>query len=864
LVWFASLPYTETPYVPGCDTCSGTSFYDGFQIGQMDNDIYYQESLDQGASWQPRVNVTQCVIGAAGDKAYCDASVLYDSDDNLHVVWNAIPWPADFCMDDTGKCWSDDWSIKNARLMHWSENVPYIREVAEQVYDVDPAYEWIDSCRAGSWNANISKPSLSECDGRLYVLWTQFNNPREGIVDDCAQWALDEPQGEGRNGGANGELWVSVSEDWGMNWDYQRNLTNSYTPGCDPTWEDDCESDHWPSMSRTGRQVQTGTYPEDWSGAVEVDPSGGSYTGDYYLDILYVNDADAGGVVVGEGGWTNNPIKWFRMPCVEPVGAPSFTVNWTNLDEPASVFPGEYLDTTLIIKNIGNTALTYSVEIVYDSGATGWLDASGFTGSIPSGLANTEVGYLRLNYQMWTDTSDGYAHLHFTGNDPNNLPADIYVKLVMADTILVVFAPSVDYSVGMYPSSVHSADLDGDDDIDLAVTNTESDDVSILLNNGDGTFATAVNYAVNDQPVSVCGADFDDDDDQDLAVANAGSDNVSVLTNNGDGTFDDLLKTGWTTTLGVADYGVGSGPRSVFTCDLDGDDDDDLATANSESDNVSVLTNNGDGTYSGADNYPVGDCPVSVHGNDLDDDEDNDLAVANYSSNTVSVLKNNGDATFEGVVDYGVGSGPRSVLTCDLDGDGDCDIVTANEGSDDISVLLNYSDATFADAVSYPVGDSAMSVDAGDIDGDGDLDLIVANFGSDSVSVLINRGDATFEGVVDYGVGSGPRAVHLADLDGDNVCDIATANSLADSVTVLINLGEEPDDDCLLRGDFNRSGQFDILDIDDFIDYLFRDGLPPVSLEEIDVDDNGQIDILDIDYMVDYLFRGGPEPVPCP
>ena len=41
----------------------------------------------------------------------------------------------------------------------------------------------------------------------------------------------------------------------------------------------------------------------------------------------------------------------------------------------------------------------------------------------------------------------------------------------------------------------------------------------------------------------------------------------------------------------------GGEPNSVFSIDLDGDGDKDLATANRWSDNVSILKNNGDGTF---------------------------------------------------------------------------------------------------------------------------------------------------------------------------------------------------------------------------------------------------------------------------
>jgi hypothetical protein len=53
---------------------------------------------------------------------------------------------------------------------------------------------------------------------------------------------------------------------------------------------------------------------------------------------------------------------------------------------------------------------------------------------------------------------------------------------------------AVNYAAGNGPNSVFAADLDGDNDADLAVANPLSDNVSVLKNNGDGTFAAAVNY----------------------------------------------------------------------------------------------------------------------------------------------------------------------------------------------------------------------------------------------------------------------------------------------------------------------------------------------------------------------------------
>ena len=64
-----------------------------------------------------------------------------------------------------------------------------------------------------------------------------------------------------------------------------------------------------------------------------------------------------------------------------------------------------------------------------------------------------------------------------------------------------------------------------------------SDNVSVLLGNGDGSFQSAVNYGAGDGPSSVAIGDLNGDANLDLAVANRYSDNVSVLLGNGDGSF---------------------------------------------------------------------------------------------------------------------------------------------------------------------------------------------------------------------------------------------------------------------------------------------------------------------------------------
>jgi hypothetical protein len=365
----------------------------------------------------------------------------------------------------------------------------------------------------------------------------------------------------------------------------------------------------------------------------------------------------------------------------------------------------------------------------------------------------------------------------------------------------IPFAPAVDYGTGHAPRCVFCADLDQDGDLDLAVANLGSNNVSILKNNDNGTYQPSVNYNTGGSPYSLFCADLDGDGDLDLVVANSGSNKVSVLKNNGDGTFQAKV-----------DYDAGSKPVSVFCADLDGDYDQDIVAVNFSGDNVSILKNNGDGTFQTRVNYATGRKPVWVFCVDLDGDLDYDLAVADNGSDRISVLKNNGNGTFQAKIDYVCGDAPSSVFCTDLDRDGDMDLSVTCSGSssgitpwlDDgsasnvsccngnVSVLKNHGDGTFQNAVYYQAGIDPRSVFGEDLDGDGDWDLALANYFNQNVSLLKNYGDGTFLTRLNYTAGNRPVYVFSQDLDGDGDFDLAVANSQSDSISIFKNLTQVP------------------------------------------------------------------------
>ena len=281
LVWLAN---AETE--PGCDTCSVNN------DSEYETDLYYQISYDQGTTWQPRVNVTQNDPGMIGYRPSGDLSTLIDSQNELHIVVASRKWNGSLETSDINAC----------RLLHWSETINEFSTI-KTALDLGEG-----ECTPGKNNLWLAKPQLSECNGNLYTTWVDFSG---GATGDCAAW--------GTSGAANGELFVAASNSGGMYWGEPFNLTNTPTPGCDPSLGVNCASEHWASMNRFGSTVLSG---DDWSQAIIINPDPAHpYQGDSYLDIQYIEDKDAGSAVVGEGSWQDDNLRWFRMACYDPIVA---------------------------------------------------------------------------------------------------------------------------------------------------------------------------------------------------------------------------------------------------------------------------------------------------------------------------------------------------------------------------------------------------------------------------------------------------------------------------------------------------------------------------------------------------------------
>ena len=179
-------------------------------------------------------------------------------------------------------------------------------------------------------------------------------------------------------------------------------------------------------------------------------------------------------------------------------------------------------------------------------------------------------------------------------------------------------------------------------------------------------------------------------------------------------------------------------PHSVAIGDLNGDGKPELATVNNMDTTVSILRNNGDGTFATKVDYPSEADPRGIAIGDLNGDGKGDLAVTSVNADVVSVLMNNGNGTFATKVNYTTGLDPYIVVIADLDGDGKADLASANTAGESVSVFQNNGNGTFATKVDYPTASTSYSVAVGDLNGDGKADLAATNHNSTSVSVFMN------------------------------------------------------------------------------------------------------------------------------
>jgi Bacterial Ig-like domain (group 3)/FG-GAP-like repeat len=395
---------------------------------------------------------------------------------------------------------------------------------------------------------------------------------------------------------------------------------------------------------------------------------------------------------------------------------------------------------------------------------------------------------------------DGKLDLVVTYNNPN--PSVAYVFLGNGDGTLQSNPAVVSFPIGDSPHGVVVGDFNHDGKLDFATANntTYNGTVSVVFGNGNGTFQAPTDYLTWTQnpynpgsnPFSIVAADFNNDGYLDLATLDTGSSEISVLINNHDGTFGGpFFYGGW-----AGNSGDGANSQQIAAADVNHDGKTDLVVTASPlyGAGVAILFGNGDGTFQQPAVLYATDIQLSsVAVGDFNGDGVPDIVVSSNPLDTLTVLLNKGDGSFKGARDYepfvisstNIRGGfpnnfpqPVSVAFGDFNGDGKPDLAVSDNANIDVAIYLNNGDGTFKENANYRTDPTQYSygpnnVAVADLNRDGKLDLVAGGSSGTSFSTMLGNGDGTFQPAVVYQQNlGGSTTLAVADVNGDGIPDV--------------------------------------------------------------------------------------------
>lgn len=344
---------------------------------------------------------------------------------------------------------------------------------------------------------------------------------------------------------------------------------------------------------------------------------------------------------------------------------------------PGSVEAGDFNNDKLI--DLAVTSETdSSVTILLGNGKGGFTGAAGspfFAGPLPNDIAikdfnndaNLDLAFANHENKFLTVLLgngkgsfaaaakspfrvEGIPHTHgiaigdFNRDRRPDLATDSWgndnVEVLFGDSADLFKTPGVFFKVGKRPyQRLRVADINRDGADDIVTTNTEANNVTILLSDGKGGFnePSGSPYPCGDAPFGISIGDLNADEKPDLAIINSpasmatgkGKNGLTVLLGDGKGKF---------TTMKGSPYESGKIPNRIAIGDTNGDGVNDIITSDNDGTKIYLFLMNRNGTVLSQSSITVGNHPKGIAIADLNSDGKSDIAVCNQLDNDISII----------------------------------------------------------------------------------------------------------------------------------------------------------------------------------------------------------------------------------
>ncbi|MEL7646664.1 MAG: FG-GAP-like repeat-containing protein [Sedimentibacter sp.] len=381
-------------------------------------------------------------------------------------------------------------------------------------------------------------------------------------------------------------------------------------------------------------------------------------------------------------------------------------------------------------------------------------------------------------------------------DDQNKIQIAFSAYGTMAAPIPVSFKTPDEYYSGGIPLGIATGHFNNDDYLDIVAVNANESNLSVLPNNGDGTFAARVVSAAGYSPHSVIACNLNGDNLDDLVISGSGG--TYAFVSIGNFNFSPLIP-------------CGSGYSSAVG-DFDNDGDNDVATTDWNQDKIFIYSNNGEGIFTEAQSISTSNYPQAIFAEDINNDGKQDLIVVfgdRFDVSTMEIRFGDGSGHFPDlpsriIMDIGeiIGGGMRysagGATAADFNDDGNIDIaflyfddmLNFSEYEEYASVLLGDGTGNFATSGSWSnflLNLGPIDSVAGDFNNDGYMDLTAANRYSKNISILANSWNHTLFPKQDFSLNNQPCNLATGDFNDDGMLDIAMTNCDNGNVLVLIN-----------------------------------------------------------------------------